>query len=298
VWGTHTVNFAIGVEYDENNDWIVALTYGREDSAGTIGPHLLYYTLDGERLFETDYPELPGQNSIDLCRAPDGGFTFLTQWDSSYGRLSHTDPLGDLLWIDTSGLDGEALGLDRTTLDNGYLLSGWTGASLGEETDSIGSVTTDEDLDPRGKIHRWAGYGDWLWEVSEFNRIYYCTIQLPQGGYMAAGGVYQGGAYLARYAPETGIEESPDGPDNAGLSAHPNPFVSSCSVSFEVSQACDARLELYDLSGRLIDSLMDGHVGAGSHEARIEGSGLSPGVYLLRLRAGDRSMVRRVVLVR
>jgi hypothetical protein len=56
-------------------------------------------------------------------------------------------------------------------------------------------------------------------------------------------------------------------------------------------------LELYDLSGRLVDTVMDEHVSAGSHEARVDGSGLAPGVYLLRLRADDQNLVRRVVLV-
>ncbi|MBD3369784.1 T9SS type A sorting domain-containing protein, partial [Candidatus Fermentibacteria bacterium] len=129
-------------------------------------------------------------------------------------------------------------------------------------------------------------------------RQYYCTIQLPQGGYMAAGAVYGGGAYLARYAPETGIGEESPGSESPLLQVGPNPFCSYCAVSFELSRGCVARLELYDLSGRLVDTLMDGHVGAGSHEARIEGSGLAPGVYLLRLRAEDQNLVRRVVLVR
>ncbi|MBD3370479.1 T9SS type A sorting domain-containing protein, partial [Candidatus Fermentibacteria bacterium] len=101
-----------------------------------------------------------------------------------------------------------------------------------------------------------------------------------------------------RYAPETGIgEESPEAEDPA-FQVSPNPFCSYCSVSFELSRGCAARLELYDLSGRLVDTVLDGHVGAGSHEARLDGSGLAPGVYLLRLRAEDQNLVRRVVLIR
>jgi len=128
VWGTHTINYACGVEYDQENDWIAVLAYGRSDSLQVTSPHMLYYTLDGEYLFGTSYPETPGRNPSDLCRAADGGYTFVSEYGQGYTPImSHTDELGELLWfIHIYGFAyGDAYGIDRTVLDDGYLVSGF-----------------------------------------------------------------------------------------------------------------------------------------------------------------------------
>ena len=66
--------------------------------------------------------------------------------------------------------------------------------------------------------------------------------------------------------------------------AWPNPFNPQSTISFEVSRSQPVRVELFDTLGRSQGILFDGYATAGSpYQARIDGSSLASGVYLVRL---------------
>ena len=63
-----------------------------------------------------------------------------------------------------------------------------------------------------------------------------------------------------------------------------------------------ARLAIYDVSGRLVRTLVDRHLDVGRHEYRWDGRdgrgrSASAGVYLYRLTTPDGDLTRRMVLV-
>ncbi len=66
----------------------------------------------------------------------------------------------------------------------------------------------------------------------------------------------------------------------AELESYPHPFRASTTLTFEVLRPGHARLVVYDLLGREIVRLVDGHVGSGLHSVRLAGTGLAPGAYL------------------
>lgn len=80
--------------------------------------------------------------------------------------------------------------------------------------------------------------------------------------------------------------------------AGPNPFAASAAVRFGVPAATHVRLVLYDLLGREVARLVDGPVDAGWHTARLDGSALVSGVYLLRLHADEARLTRTLVRMR
>ena len=295
VWGTHTINYACGVEYDQENDWIAVLAYGRSDSLQVTSPHMLYYTLDGEYLFGTSYPETPGRNPSDLCRAADGGYTFVSEYGQGYTPImSHTDELGELLWfIHIYGFAyGDAYGIDRTVLDDGYLVSGFAVDSnwAGEGPRSEGA-----------RLYRFDGDGNELWDITEgsWGDEFRAALQLPQGGYIAAGSS-AGDGYLVRYAPETGIEEGSGLPGGSALlgPVAPNPSSSVFQVRVDLPEAMEVRLDVFDTSGRRVELLVDGLLQSGAHEFSWDASGLSSGCYLVRLSGAGISATQRCVLIR
>ena len=80
--------------------------------------------------------------------------------------------------------------------------------------------------------------------------------------------------------------------------AVPNPFRSETAIRFAVPAPTRVQVRLYDLSGRLVRTLVDAQLPAGDHSAMMRADGLNPGVYWVRLQAGAVAATRRVVLLR
>jgi hypothetical protein len=84
----------------------------------------------------------------------------------------------------------------------------------------------------------------------------------------------------------------------------PNPFNPSTTISFSLPGECAVRLEVYDVSGRLVARLIDGERrAAGLNNVAWNGrdaSGRSStsGVYIYRLTAGKETISRKMVLLR
>lgn len=84
---------------------------------------------------------------------------------------------------------------------------------------------------------------------------------------------------------------------------YPNPFCSEVTVPFTVPGTQEVGMEVYDLSGRRVDSLSLGELAAGSHAAVWSGTGsggqqMGSGVYFVRIFSGSDSRTVKVVLVR
>lgn len=83
----------------------------------------------------------------------------------------------------------------------------------------------------------------------------------------------------------------------------PNPFGPVTRIPFAAPGGTSVRLSIYDVSGRLVATVVDGPVGAGWREAVWNardrgGSPVAPGVYFYRFEAEDRRETRRMILVR
>ncbi len=86
------------------------------------------------------------------------------------------------------------------------------------------------------------------------------------------------------------------------IDMRPNPFSHSTAISFELPIAASVKLEIYDAAGRLVRTLIDGGRDAGVHSATWDGNGDSgararAGVYHARLRSGNTTSVRSLILV-
>jgi glycosidase len=77
----------------------------------------------------------------------------------------------------------------------------------------------------------------------------------------------------------------------------PNPVRQRATVQFAVPERQDVSLVLFDVLGRRVRTLTQG-VKAGRHERQLDVSGLSSGLYVLRLRAGSSVQTQRVTVVK
>ncbi|HLT47312.1 MAG TPA: FG-GAP-like repeat-containing protein [Rubricoccaceae bacterium] len=86
-----------------------------------------------------------------------------------------------------------------------------------------------------------------------------------------------------------------------GVALHPprpNPASSRTVIAFELPRPSHVRLAVYDVLGREVAVLVDGALGAGAHEAVLDGASLPVGTYAVRLEAAGQVAARRVTLVR
>ncbi len=79
---------------------------------------------------------------------------------------------------------------------------------------------------------------------------------------------------------------------------YPNPFNPTTQIGFELPERTDVRLEVYNVNGQRIVTLLNEVRAAGSHQVTFDASGLSSGVYLYRLQTGDIVQTRKMMLLK
>ncbi len=80
--------------------------------------------------------------------------------------------------------------------------------------------------------------------------------------------------------------------------SHPNPASEYTTIGFELAENSNARLQVFDLSGRLVSTLVNEELSAGRHSVVLDTSALPSGVYLYRLEAGGESRTERLTIAR
>ncbi|GBE29279.1 hypothetical protein BMS3Bbin04_00291 [bacterium BMS3Bbin04] len=97
-----------------------------------------------------------------------------------------------------------------------------------------------------------------------------------------------------------GVEEQPLLPADLTLSpAWPNPFNARTTVELTLARSHYVEVELVDVLGRQVKTLLTGVQPAGVHRVEVNASGLAAGVYLLRAQIeGQRSQVQKLVLLK
>lgn len=79
---------------------------------------------------------------------------------------------------------------------------------------------------------------------------------------------------------------------------YPNPFNPVTKIEFEVPVTGEIRMEVFDMSGRLISVIYDKLAEAGYHSVKFDGSAVASGVYFYRLTAGSTVLSRKMILLK
>lgn len=105
--------------------------------------------------------------------------------------------------------------------------------------------------------------------------------------------------YLRYPVSDLGIDDSGiDLPKSLNLSSYPNPFNAQTTISFSLKQAGPVTLEIYDLLGRKVETLIDKNMPAGEHKVVWEAGKYSSGIYFASLRAENSVEIRRLTLLK
>lgn len=101
------------------------------------------------------------------------------------------------------------------------------------------------------------------------------------------------------YETITAIENKAANPSAFELANnYPNPFNPSTVISYQLSISSDIVLKVFDISGRLITTLVNDHQVAGKHKVTFNASSLASGIYFYTLKSGEQSQTKRMILIR
>ncbi|MDR9418661.1 T9SS type A sorting domain-containing protein [Gracilimonas sp.] len=79
---------------------------------------------------------------------------------------------------------------------------------------------------------------------------------------------------------------------------YPNPFNPSTTIYYTLEKASEVRLEVFDMSGQKVFTLVDEVKPAGSHSATFNAGELASGTYLYKIKAGDQEASRTMTLIK
>jgi len=103
----------------------------------------------------------------------------------------------------------------------------------------------------------------------------------------------QNGFYLAE------IEVIEDIPDSYVLHQnYPNPFNPVTTIMYGIPENTYVLLEVYNILGQRIKTLVDEEKDAGMHEVQFDGSRHSSGTYFYRIQAGDYTATKKFILLK
>jgi hypothetical protein len=130
--------------------------------------------------------------------------------------------------------------------------------------------------------------GEWCFEVTNVTHVSYTYDPAANNVTMAceSGPVYEPG-------------EQPVG-QLAFTSNHSRsaPSAKSWTITFTLPEEARVRLDVFNVAGAKVATLIDGWRTAGTHAAELDASTLASGLYFYRLQAGEIRETRKVMVIR
>ena len=79
---------------------------------------------------------------------------------------------------------------------------------------------------------------------------------------------------------------------------YPNPFNPTTTLSFSIPVRSEVRISLINVIGEVVKEIASGTYESGSHEVKLDASGLSSGVYFYKLEAGEFTSTKKLILMK
>ena len=79
---------------------------------------------------------------------------------------------------------------------------------------------------------------------------------------------------------------------------YPNPFNPTTTIEYAIPEDSDVKLSVYDISGHLVETLVDEYHQAGQYDIKWNASKYSSGIYIYRLESSYGIYSRKMVLIK
>lgn len=79
---------------------------------------------------------------------------------------------------------------------------------------------------------------------------------------------------------------------------YPNPFSNSTIIEYSVKEACKVQLDVYNINGQLINTMVNQTQPAGKYSESFDAAGLNPGIYIYKIRVGSQIESHKMILIK
>jgi hypothetical protein len=182
---------------------------------------------------------------------------------------------------------GVALMVVGSEFEDGRVRLTWRVADYAGTVATVQRRPEPGDWSVRGQV-RSSGAGQFAFEDADVvpGRTYVYRLSVLADGRERMGG-------------EVWIDVPARGAELVLRAVSPNPSRDGFRVSFRLSDASPAAVELLDVTGRRVEARNVGPLGAGAHQVELgRDRSLEPGAYWVRLSQAGRSFTRRVAVLR
>ncbi len=289
-YGGAYIDIAEAVVQAADSGYVIA---GFTNSYGDGGDIYLVKTdASGDTLWTRVHGGTLWDTARDIQRTDDGGYIIAGYFDGA--SLIKTDANGNVLWTGDYGT-GTPNAVWQTT-DGGYILAGEKSFPPYYQYPDFCLVRTNSSGDVL-----WTDYYGGL-----FDDIAYDVVQTSDGGFIAAG--YQnldGWFNIVPYVIRLDVESSGVNtivqylPNEFILHPnYPNPFNPTTTLSYNLPFAGHVRLQIYDILGRHVSTIVDTRQSAGQHKIIFDASNLSSGVYFYQLKTSNFQDIKKMVILK
>ncbi|UCD38507.1 MAG: T9SS type A sorting domain-containing protein, partial [Fidelibacterota bacterium] len=232
-------------------------------------------------------------------------------YDGSRHRIGYATSLSGVTWTKHAGnpvLDvgppgswDDAVTWTPSVIYDGTLFHMWYSGHdgsiyrIGYATSPDGVVWTKYDGNPvLEPTEAWEGNEVWLPAVAFDGTTYH---NMWYSG-------YSGGKYRIGYAWSSdaviGVEHSRDPLPSVYFlrQNYPNPFNPVSTIRYDLPQASEVSLVVYDILGREVVRLVDGYMEPSYHQVQWDGQGCPSGIYIARLATPEYTKSIKMVLLK
>lgn len=86
--------------------------------------------------------------------------------------------------------------------------------------------------------------------------------------------------------------------NNEYIVNYPNPFVSSTTIQYELTNDADVKIEIYDMLGNRISQIVNEQESEGLHTQTMNADNLNSGFYLIKMNVGADSFMKKIAVAK
>lgn len=211
---------------------------------------------------------------------------------------------GSASWLAPVGDGSQTMEYQPALKSTKYEVFGWWSASANRASNTPYVIThaggTSTVLaNQQTSNARWVSLGEFTFTGTAADKVVISNNASPVSGQATTFVVADAIRFVQLEPVSSSVENVSDRPTRALLqSNYPNPFNPTTTIRFQLATAERVKIELYDMTGRFIETIYSGFLEEGSHMIPYNARHLSSGVYMYVLEMANYREQRMMTLLK